>query len=131
MARVSVGVAVLGVLVTAALVAHLSRRTSQGSPQWYWFLGLAGLLPAWLLAFVALLGRAPMEGRPDLSSSVPWIVSSALALLGLIVTDALFRRLSESRGDHRPAIYWLIGLLTFLPAWAVALVGLVVTGAAK
>ena len=124
MIKWSVVVAVLGVVGTAALVAHLSGRTSQRTPVWYWLLGLAGLLPAWLIAFVGLLGTAPAEGRPELSASVSWILSSAAAILGLILTDAGLRRLSESGRDHHSVTFWLIGLLTFLPAWGIALLGL-------
>lgn len=120
----SILVGALGIAVTRALVAYLSRQTPPRKPVWYWLLGLAGLLPAWLVAFLGLLKTAPAAGRPDLSSSVSWIVSSAAALLGLILSDAGLRRLHETGGAHRPWMYWLVGLLAFLPAWGIALLGL-------
>lgn len=124
MIRWSVALAVLGVGATAALVAHLSRRAPPWSPEGCWFLGLAGLLPAWLLAFLGLLGAEPLEGKPDLSRSLSWILSSSAALLGLILSDAVARHLRRSGRDHRPLTYWVVGLLTLLPAWAIALIGL-------
>ena len=127
MAKWSVLIAVLGVATTAALVVHLGRRTSHGNPVWYWVLGLAGLLPGWLIAFLGLLGTVPAEGRPEPSASASWILSSAAALLGLILSDAGLRRLRESGRYHRPVTYWLVGLLAFLPAWGIALLGLALT----
>lgn len=118
--------AVLGVLATAGVGTHLSRRTSQRKPAIFWLLGLTGLAPAWLIAFLGLLGTAPTEGRPELSTSLAWILSSAAALLGLILSDAGLRHLRESGRDHRPLMFWLVGLLTFLPAWGIALLGLTV-----
>jgi hypothetical protein len=92
----------------------------------FWVLGLAGLAPAWLMAFVGLLGASPLGRRPEQALPiVGWLVSSAAALLGLFLSDAAFRRLRDSGRDHRPLAYWLVGLMAFLPAWAIALLGLV------
>ena len=124
MTKWSVAVGVLGILGTGAVVTYLSRRASHREPERYWLLGLAALLPAWLIAFVGLLGAAPLERRPELSSSVSWILSSSAALLGLILTDAALRRLRESGQTHRAVTYWLVGVFTFLPAWGIALLGL-------
>lgn len=50
-----------------------------------------------------------------------WLVSAA-ALLGLLLSDTAF--LCDSGRDHRPRAYWLVGLMAFLTAWAIALLGL-------
>lgn len=88
--------------------------------------GIAAFSPAWIIAVLGLLGR--MKGRfPDMSVTVWWLVSGAPALLGVIVTDGLLRRLQDSGRDYPPARYWEVGLGTFFPAWCVALLGLALT----
>jgi len=77
-------------------------------------------LPLW-----ASWERPPWSGAP--SQSLPilaWLVSSAAALLGLLLSDTAFRRLRDSGRDHRPRAHWLVGLMAFLAAWAIALLGL-------
>jgi hypothetical protein len=122
----SVVVGVLGVLVTGGGTAYVSGRKHGASPHLCWILGLAALLPAWLLAFLGLLGPSP-AGRPEGSLGASFIVSSSAALLGIIVTDGAVRRLSASEGGRRPLTYWCLGLAALLPAWGIALLGLIWT----
>ncbi|MGH8071649.1 MAG: hypothetical protein ACRERE_41730 [Candidatus Entotheonellia bacterium] len=117
---------VLGVVGTGAVVAYVNKRTIRSKPAEAWFLGLAGLSTAWLLAFVSLLAPATAS-RPDVSLSVSWILSSAAALLGVMLTDGLMRRLQESRRARHPMMYWLLGVSALCPAWGIALLGLIRT----
>lgn len=114
-----------GLLATWIAMTRLAQRQSEVQPVVSWVLGLAGLAPAWLIAFVGLLGASPLGRRPEQALPIlAWLVSSAAALLGLFLSDAAFRRLRDSGRDHRPLAYWLVGLLAFLLAWAIALLGL-------
>lgn len=122
----SVVTALLGVIGTWVRMTRLARRQLPSGPMPYWFLGIAALLPVWLIAFVGLLGPSPV-GRPELPLEVGFILSSSAALLGLILTDGIMRRLSESGRAHRPVTYWLLGVAAFLPAWGIALLGLLWT----
>lgn len=122
----SIVVAVVGVVGTAIGTVRLERRGSDRSPELYWVLGLVAFLPAWMITVLALLGR--MGGRfPDMSVGAWWILSGAAGMLGLIVGDAMVRRLRESGRKHPAARYWAVGIGTFAPAWGVALLGLVWT----
>ncbi|MBI4610712.1 MAG: hypothetical protein HY726_17090 [Candidatus Rokubacteria bacterium] len=120
----SVVIAGLGVLVTWFVATRLARRQPPSNPVLFWVLGLAALAPAWLIAFVGLLGPLPID-RPEPSLEVGFIFSSSAALLGVIVSDAVVRHLRASGGEHRPATYWLLGVGALLPAWLIALLGLV------
>lgn len=103
-------------------MTRLARRDAARPPEVFWLLGLAALLPAWLIAFVGLLGSE--TGRlSEKALAAPWILSTAAALLGVIVTDARVQRL-RAMSDRCPAArYWLIGVGALLPAWAIALLG--------
>jgi len=113
---------ILGMLGTAFMLARLSRRVSHWAPVRYWLLGLAALVPAWLIAFVGLLGSFT-GGRPESALSASWILSASAALLGIIVTDAEVKRLDESGRPHGPLRYWLLGIAAVAPAWGIALLG--------
>lgn len=119
MLRGSVLAALLGVAVTAVVLARF--RGSDRNPYLYWVLGLVALLPAWLIAFLGVLGPIPVE-RPE--SGVPLISSSSTALVGAIVSDALARRLRDSARPHGALTYWLLGMGGLAPAWAIALLWL-------
>lgn len=122
----SVVAGLIGVLGTWFGVVLLGRPESPRPPEVYWLLGMASLCPAWLITVVGLLGR--MSGRfPDMSVAAWWIMSGATAILGVILTDAMVRRLRESGQLYPPARYWLVGLETFFPAWCLALMGLLWT----
>lgn len=119
----SVAAGLVGVLGTWFGIVRLDRQESHRPPEVYWLLGMAALAPAWLIAFLGLLGR--MTGRfPEMSIAVWWILSASAAMIGVILTDAMVRRLQESGKAHPGKRYWLVGTGTFFPAWCIALLGL-------
>ena len=123
MTRWSIFAGVLGLLGSWLATTYLARRQSKPRPELYWFLGIAALLPAWLTAFMGLLGRASGP-RPEKILTGAWILSSSAFLLGVILTDAVLRRLRESGRDHRPLTYWILGVLALVPGWGIALLAL-------
>lgn len=126
MMLLSLAAAVVGLLATWGAMARFGQRPSPSGPVRYWLLGLGGLAPAWLIAFLGLLGPSPM-GRAEGVLGASFLVSSAAALLGVIVTDGAVRRLRESGRDHAPLTYWLLGVAAIGPAWGAALLGLLWT----
>jgi len=118
---VSLVVGLFGVLGTRASLVRLVERGAATDPHLPWALGFVGLLPAWLITFIALLGSSPAPRLPVWSAAA-WITSSSAALVGAIVTEALVRRASESVG--RPlSTYWAYGLAALLPAWLISILG--------
>ncbi len=115
----SILLGIIGVIGTGLVIAYLRRRESSPSPGRYWLIGLAALLPAWLISVLALLGNLT-----DRSSETPLppsvLLSSTAALLGVIVTDWAVRRLHGKGPARSPNLYWLLGVIAFLPAWAIA-----------
>lgn len=109
--------AALGFCGAGTLAARYSTRWSHWSPERYWFLGMATLFPAWLIAFLGLTGEP--GGAPP--NKPFFIVASALPLLGVIVTDAILRRSRDAGRVLRPFRSWLLGVVAILPAWGVAL----------
>lgn len=116
-------IGIVGVLATWCATRSLGTRESSQRRHLYWFLGLAALAPAWLIAFVGLLGPSPIVG-PEPSLKVAFIFSSSAALLGVIVSDAVARRFRASGREHGAPTYWLLGVAALGPAWAIALLGL-------
>ena len=118
----SVVIGILGVGGTGLWMRYHPRQGRHYEPQWYWFVGLAALLPAWFLAFLGLLGSSPP--RPDAEVALPLsaLFSSAAGLLGAVFTDATVRRLQASGRAPQPLIYWLLGMLSLVPAWCIALI---------
>jgi hypothetical protein len=112
-----------GLLVSRLAMAYLARPDSKRPPELYWFLGIAGLLPAWLTAFMSLLTLASGP-RPEKILTAAWVLSSSAVLLGAILTDAVLRRLRESGRDYTPPTYWGLGVLALVPAWGIALLAL-------
>ena len=109
----SVVVAVLGLCGGGAAVVI---RRPGWSPERYWLLGMATLFPGWLVAFLGVLASS--------AESLPrggFIGSSSLPLIGVIVTDAVVRRLREASREHHPMTYWLLGVTALLPGWVFAL----------
>lgn len=118
----SILVGVAGILATRAGTVRLASDGAPRDPHVYWSLGLVGVLPAWLIAFLALLDDSPAT-RPALISAVGWILSVAAGLNGAIVGEALVRRRSESPEGLSPVRGWRVGVWSGTPAWAVALLG--------
>lgn len=110
-----------GVVLTRWALDRFTRGGARDAHT-YWALGFVALVPAWLVAFVTLLG-VPPRVRPDLLSAAPWVLSVAAALGGAITSEALVRRADESDRPPSPSRCWRIGLLGGAPAWAVALAG--------
>jgi hypothetical protein len=119
----SVLIGLVGALATWGATRSLGVRESSQRPHLYWSLGLAALGPAWLIAFVGLLGGSP-TGRPGASLSVFLHLASSAALVGIILSDGAMRRLRESGRAHRSVTYWLLGGAALVPAWGIALLGL-------
>lgn len=119
---VSLLVGVMGVVAARGGLGYLAARAGDRDPHVYWVLGLVAPVPAWLIVFWVLLGPSP-EPRPELVSAASWILSTAAALLGAIVTAGLVQRVSESGEHAAPLVYWRLGLAGSLPAWGIALLG--------
>ena len=124
-AKLSILAAALGVPGTAFLTIFLVRRESTLRQEISWLLGIGALLPAWLIAFLGLMGDST-GAPPEKALKLLWMVSSATALLGVIVTDALLKRLRGSGREYGPLTCWLLGAVTLVPAWGIALIGLLV-----
>lgn len=123
MIRWSVVAALGGVLATWTVTVRLHRVAASRPPEVYWLLGLAALLPAWLIAFLGLLGH--LTGRfPEKPLEAWWILSASAAILGVILTDGVVRKWREATKASPPARYWLLGMGAFAPAWGLAVLGL-------
>jgi hypothetical protein len=118
---VSLALGLAGALASRAWARRLAARGKDRDPHVDWSLGLLALVPAWLLAFLSLLGPTPAR-RLQGWAEAAWILAAAAALLGAIVTEARVR--SEPGGD--PATHWWWGLAALAPAWLIALLGHVV-----
>ena len=124
MLRWSLAAGFVGVLASWIGLIRLERSAAHRPAEQYWLVGLAALLPAWLIAFLGLLPQ--VAGRfPERAFAPWWILSSTVAILGVIVADAAVRRLQTSGKAYRPARYWVVGVGTFFAAWSIALLGLV------
>ena len=119
MTKFSIVLGVLGILGTGAVVLYLSRWVSNWGPRQHWLLGLMALFPAWLIVFLGLL---PSSVGPE-SNPLPRsaLLSSVVALLGVVSTDTVIRRLDKSGYFLSTFKYWLLGLAGLLPAWLITL----------
>lgn len=109
----------LGIFGTAIIVLYLNRWLSHWEPRQYWLLGLMALFPAWLIAFLGLLPAPVGPEQEPLPRSA--LLSSIVALLGVVATDTGLRGLHNSGSFFSPLKYWLLGLAALLPAWLIAL----------
>lgn len=108
--------------MSGAAIPYLQSQVPGWKAQHCWFLGLAGLFPAWLTAFLGLL--QPLTNKTADAPLPPRaLLSSATALVGVIATDYLLRQLQKSGRTLRPITYWIIGLLALFPGWCIASVG--------
>ena len=121
----SVLLGLIGVLASRIGLTSLTADGTSRDPHAYWALGLVALLPAWLVAFVGLLGATPGV-RPQLVSDAAWLLSAAAGLIGAIATEARVRGTGDSVEAHHAARLWRRGVLAFLPAWVIVLIGHVV-----
>ena len=112
----------LGLIATRTAVTNLAAGAHERDPHVYWTLGLVALLPAWLVPFVALMGTAPTP-RVYLSWAIPWALSSSAGLIGAIVSEAAVRRGVGTSAPRPPARCWQLGVVWFVPAWVIALLG--------
>jgi hypothetical protein len=81
-----------------------------------WLAGVPALLPAWLVAFVSLLG-----GAGSAAPRTTFLGASAAAILGVLASDGLFAREERRRAGPRPLVCWLLGVAALGPGWVVAL----------
>lgn len=114
---------VAGILGTWALRRFLRGKIPTWQPHYPWFLGVAALLPSWLFLFLGLI-EVPTPETADDPLPPRAILSSGAALLGVIATEFLVRRLQKSERDLGDAAYWILGLLSLLPAMFIVLVRL-------
>ena len=120
MTKLSIVLGFLGLVVTGAVMPHLSRWGSNWGPQHHWLLGLAALFPAWLIAFLGLLPHSIGQGpRAPLPRSV--LLCSVTALFGVIFTDMAVRQLDKRGYSLSPFAYWFLGAAGLVPAWVIAL----------
>ena len=120
MIRWSILIGIFGIIGTAGVLTYLKRREYPKVVEYSWLLGVAALAPAWLVSILGLLGQTPVEVLDTpLPRSV--LISSAVALLGVIFTDFLNRRLQAKDVAPRWRTLWLLGVAAFVPAWIIAL----------
>lgn len=116
----SVLLGLIGVVASRSGLTHLTADGASRDPHAYWGLGLVTLLPAWLVAFVGLLGTTPGV-RPQLVSGA--LLSAAAGLIGAIATEARVRETGDFAEAHQATRLWRLGVLAFLPAWVIVLSG--------
>ncbi len=120
MIRWSVLIGIFGITGTAGVLAYLIKRDFHQVAEYSWLVGLAALAPAWLVGILAILGRSPVEVTDTpLPRSI--LFSSAAALLGVIFTDLLNRRLQAKGVPPHWTTLWFLGVVSFIPAWMIAL----------
>ena len=118
----SVLLGLIGVVASRIGLTYLIADRASRDPHAYWALGLVTLLPAWLVAFVGLLGTTPGV-RPQLVSSAAWLLSAASGLIGAIATEGRVRETGDFAEAHHATRLWRLGVLAFLPAWVIVLSG--------
>jgi hypothetical protein len=117
MIKFSIVLGVLGLSGTAAAMPYLSRWVSNWGPRQHWLVGL--IFPAWLIAFLGLLPSAIGTEYDPLPRSA--LLSSVVALSGVVFTDTAMRRLDKSGYSLSPFKYWILGTTGLLPAWLITL----------
>jgi hypothetical protein len=110
----SIAIGIAGVLVSAAAKSYIRVDARRA-----WVLGLAGLFPAWLFAFLTLIDPAS-RSVVDIPLPPRALMSSGAGLLGVIATDYYLRR---SGGAVKPMNGWMLGWVALLPAWLIAALG--------
>jgi hypothetical protein len=118
----SVLLGLIGIIASRIGLRRLTAAGASRDAHAYWVLGLVTLLPAWLVAFLGLLGSTP-GGRPQLVSGAAWVLSAAAGLIGAIATEARVREAGDIAGAQAAPRLWRLGILALLPAWVIALGG--------
>jgi hypothetical protein len=111
-------IAVVGILGTGTAAGYFQGKVERWRPQYSWFLGLIALLPVWLLRFFAILLPATKEAG-DVPLPPRAILASGFALLGVIASDFLVRRVQRSGAIRSGLVFWLLGVIALLPALCV------------
>ena len=119
MTKLSIILGVLGLIATGAVMPHISRWGSNWGSRQHWLVGLMGLFPAWLIAFLGLLPSSVGPEYNPLPRSA--LLSSMVALLGIVCTDTAVRQLDKRGYSLSPFTYWLLGAAGLVPAWVIAL----------
>lgn len=119
----SVALGVFGIFAAWGALVSLGRRGSDSKPQHCWLIGIAGLFPAWLIAFLALLQPAT-QGSAEVPLPPQALLSSGVGLGGVIVTDYLLRRAQKSGRALSPLASWGLGVVALIPACLIAWLGL-------
>src|SRR2546428_3524282 len=97
----SVLVGLIGVVASRIGLTYLTADGASRDPHAYWALGLVTLLPAWLVAFVGLLGATPGV-RPQLVSGAAWLLSTAAGAIGPLAPGARGRGTRDPAQAHHP-----------------------------
>ena len=119
MTKLSIVLGVLGLVATAVVMSYASRWVSNWGPRPHWLLGLAAIFPAWLIAFLGLLSSSVGPEYDPLPRSA--LLSSVVALLGVVFTDMAVRQVDKRGYFLSPFTYWFLGAAGLLPAWVIAL----------
>jgi hypothetical protein len=111
----SILIALVGSLVSGMVARSLWKKNPQRDQRHYWILGVAALLPVWLVAFLRVIQPASAQAV-DVPLPPPAILSSGVGLLGVIATDYLLRRVLNPRPGSGAVAHWLVGWVALLPA---------------
>jgi hypothetical protein len=117
----SLVVALAGIAASRIAVDRLVARRRDADEHASWALGVAGMVPAWLVVWIALLPSTPGL-RPQAIAGAAWMLSAGLALLGAIGS------VRGLRADLAPRQAWTRGALAIVPAWAIACLGRLASG---
>jgi hypothetical protein len=115
----SIAIGIVGILATGGVLIYWGSRENQAA-EYGWYLGLASLGPAWLVVLLGLVGRVTLDGT-DVPLPPSVILSSAAVLLGIILTDALNRRLPGWGFNRSSKVSYVLGVIALVPGWIIAL----------
>jgi hypothetical protein len=111
-----VNLASLIIAGAGVLASGVATRYAEKDPRRAWMLGLAGIFPAWLVAFLTLIDPAS-RSTVDVPLPPRALLSSGAGLLGVIATDYWLRK---SESNPTVVFAWLVGWIALVPAWLIA-----------